>query len=575
MQSNGNVTSKATMGMIGDSEGAVPVSRTFRESAVFGKSTVAGLGLTLSFAAMGSAAPPDVTSLFPAGAQLGSNVTVVIQGKLGDGASHVWSSQPGVTATLPEKPGPITVHVASHTEPGVCWLRFFNEEGASGLRPFVIGESPEILEVEPNDEVSKPQMLPELPVVVNGQHGKSGDADTYSVLLRKGQVLVASLMANRILGSPQDAVLQILGPNGFVLEQNEDDQGLDPQLAFAAPTDGVYSLRTWAFPATPDSSIRLFGSPACVYRLLVTTGPFVDHVSPAAVQAGSRQQVHLHGWNLPEQDVEIAAPVSAIGRGFAWALDGFSHRLPATVLVQPHTSMVEQEPNDLQHAQALMPPVSVSGRVSQPRDVDAYQIPGKKGQRLRFDVIARDAGSLLDPVLRLYDSKGAVLKEADDDGKQSADPDIEFTLPADGEYRVAVTDRFLHHGDRFAYLLSITEPQPDFSLSVAADSFVLQSGKELEIPVTITRSGLAEELFVDVLELPAGVTCETAKSESKGDGSKSVKLLLKSAGQTTSSGSIRIVGRASGPLALERTAGVSLKSFQAEPPHLWLTVKAK
>ena len=63
-------------------------------------------------------------------------------------------------------------------------------------------------------------------------------------------------------------MLQILGPNGFVLEQNEDDQGFDPQLAFTAPADGIYVLRTWAFPMTPDRSIRLFGSPACVYRFL-------------------------------------------------------------------------------------------------------------------------------------------------------------------------------------------------------------------------------------------------------------------------------------------------------------------
>ena len=534
---------------------------------------VGGLGLLLTLANGAGAAPPDVTSLFPAGARCGMSASVTIQGKPGDGVGHVWCSQPGVTVTLPEKPGPITVHVAPQVEPGVCWLRFFNDDGASALRPFVIGTCIEINEVEPNDDVEKAQPL-ELPVVVNGQHGKSGDADSFAVPLRKGQVLVASLMANRILGSPQDAVLQILGPNGFVLEQNEDDQGFDPQLAFTAPADGIYVLRTWAFPMTPDSSIRLFGSPACVYRLTVTTGPFVDHILPAAVQAGLPQKVRLHGWNLPDVEIDIAPPVSAMARRYEWPLEGWAHRLPATVLVQPHVSVVEQEPNDLSKPQVLTLPVSVTGQIDQPRDVDAYQFTAKKGQRLRFEIIARDAGSPLDPVLRLYDSTGKVLREADDDGKQSADPDIEFTAPADGDYRATVTDRFLLHGERFAYLMSITEPQPDFSLSVATDAFALLAGNELEVPVTITRtSGFAEEIRIQITGLPTGVTADPAMSESKGDSAKTVKLKLKSDGQAASSGPIHILGRPGVSSSLEKSATASLKAFQTDTPHIWLTVK--
>ena len=538
-------------------------------SIVLGKSMVLILVLTASV----WGAPPDVTSLFPAGAKRGTSVSVAIQGKLGDGVVHVWSSRPGVTVTLPEKPGPVTVNVSDQTEPGVCWLRFFNAEGASGLRPFVIGTFDEVNEVEPNDDVVKAEPLPALPVVVNGQHGKSRDADSFAVPLRQGQVLVASLMANRVLGSPQDAVLQILGPDGFVLEQNEDDQGFDPQLAFTAPAEGIYTLRTWAFPAAPDSSIRLFGNPACVYRMMVTTGPFVDHVLPMAVQAGLSQKVRLQGWNLPQGEIDVTPPVSAIDRRFEWPLTPWTHRLPATVLVQSQPAVVEHEPNDLAHPQLLTLPISVTGEIALPRDVDAYQFTAKKGQRLRFEIIARDTGSPLDPVLRLYDSSGKLLKEADDDGKQSADPDIEFTAPADGDYRATVTDRFLHYGDRYVYLLSITEPQPDFSLAVAADAFDLKADKELEIPVTITRSGgFSDEVRLQITGLPAGVTAEAATSESKGDSAKSVKLKLKTDGQASFSGTIQVIGRST---TLEKVATASLKAFQAETSDLWLTVEAK
>ena len=520
------------------------------------------------------AAPPDVTSLFPAGARRGTSTSVTIQGKVGDGAVRVWCSRPGVKVTLPEKPGPITVDVAADAEPGVCWLRFFNDEGSSALRPFVIGTLPEINEVEPNDDWKQAQTLVETSVVVNGQHVKGGDADSFAVALKQGQTVVASLMASRVLGSTQDAVLQVLSPEGFVLEQNEDDQGFDPQLAFTAPADGTYFLRTWSLPMAPDSSIRLFGSPAAVYRLTVTTGPFVDRVLPLAVQAGATQRLALRGWNMGEGVVDVEPPLSAIGQRFAWPLPGWSHRLPASVLVVSHPTLIEQEPNDLAQAQAVELPLSVTGHIDSPRDVDAFRFAGKKGQRLRFEVIARDVGSPLDPVLRIYDAMGTVLKEADDDGKESADPDIEFALPADGEHRVAVADRFAHHGERYVYLLKVTEVSPDFALSVVGDSFVVQSDKELEVSVTVSRAaGFAEAIELSVVGLPEGVTVQPAKSEPKGDSAKAVKLMLKTNGEVAFSGPIRIVGRSvGGERSLERMAASPLKAFGAETSHLWLTL---
>ncbi|MEK6257330.1 MAG: PPC domain-containing protein [Planctomycetota bacterium] len=530
--------------------------------------------VVLGFAGLAEAAAPDVTSLFPAGARQGTSASVTIQGKLGDGAVRVWCSRPGVKATLPEKPGPISVEVAADAEPGVCWLRFFNDEGSSGLRPFVVGSLPEINEVEPNDDWKKAQTLSEPSVVVNGQHNKGGDADSFAVTLQRGQTVVASLMASRVIGSTQDATLQVLGPDGFVLEQNEDDQGFDPQLAFTAPADGTYFLRTWSLPMTPDSSIRLFGSPAAVYRLTVTTGPFVDRVLPLAVQAGATQRLELRGWNVGDGVVDVEPPLSAMGQRFAWPLPGWSHRLPASVWVVPYPTLIEHEPNELAQAQSVELPIGVTGHVASPRDVDAFRFAGKKGQRLRFEVIAREVGSPLDPVLRLYDAKGTVLKEADDDGRESVDPDIEFALPSDGEYRVAVTDRFAHHGERYVYLLNITESSPDFALAVAGGSFVLQPDKELEVPVTVSRAaGFADVIELNVVGLPVGVTVQPAKSEPKGDSAKVVKLMLKTNGEAVFSGPIRIVGRSvDGERNLERMAVSPLKAFGTETSQLWLTV---
>lgn len=542
---------------------------------MFLKVMISAVMLSLCWQNLTQAAPPEVTSLFPAGTERGASVKVTIQGKLGEGANEVWTSRRGVQVQFGDKAGPLTVSVAPDVEPGICWMRFFNSEGSTSLRPFIIGAFREAIEQEPNDDVVAGQPLPSLPVVMNGQHGKNGDTDSFAVSLRKGQVVVASLMANRTLGSPQDAVLQILGPDGFVLEQNEDDQGFDPFLVYTAAADGIYTLRTWAFPATPDSSIRLYGNPACVYRLLVTTGPYIDHVMPQSVQAGQSERLHLFGWNLTQTQQEVQSPVSALGRTYRWPVDGWINHIPVTVLAQPWKSIVETEPNPLAEPQSVELPMTVSGAINHSRDVDAYQFQASKGSRWKIELIARDAGSPLDPVVRVYDSAGKLLKEADDDGKQSPDPDFEFTAPADDRYRVTVTDRFLHFGERFTYLLSIVEPTADFSLSVSTDSFVLQPDKELEIPVTVNRSGMTDVIQIEAHGLPDGVTASAVTSEPKGDSAKSVKLKLKSNDQTKFSGPVRIVGRPLNSVMNERTATVSLKAFQSDLPYLWLTVKPK
>ena len=94
--------------------------------------------------------------------------------------------------------------------PGVYWLRAYNAEGASGLRPYIVGTLPEVMEKEPNDEPRKAQKIEGSTVVVNGKLEKNGDVDCFAVELKKGQTLVASLEAHDTLRSPMDGMLQVL-----------------------------------------------------------------------------------------------------------------------------------------------------------------------------------------------------------------------------------------------------------------------------------------------------------------------------------------------------------------------------
>jgi hypothetical protein len=157
--------------------------------------------LTLALLA---AAPPNVTHLFPAGARQGTTVEVTAGGTFDRWPVSVWSNAKGVEAKAGKDKGKLSVTVAADATPGLCLLRLHTVDGASPLRPFLVGTLAEVNEQEPNDDPKKPQAVT-TPVTVNGVLQKAGDVDLFAVTLAKGQTLVAALDANRALGSPPDA----------------------------------------------------------------------------------------------------------------------------------------------------------------------------------------------------------------------------------------------------------------------------------------------------------------------------------------------------------------------------------
>ena len=232
----------------------------------------------------------------------GQSSTVTMSGKFDHWPVKCWVDGAGVSIEAGGEKGKLAVHVAADARPGVRWVRVYDEEGATSLRPFIIGTLPEIGEVEPNDDPRHPQAIGLTSATVNGRLAKRGDVDGYSVSLDQGQRLVADLEANRHLGSPMDAVLQVVSPAGFVLAQNDDAVGRDPRIVFEAPARGTFVIRLFAFPSKPDSSIRFAGGEAFIYRLTLTTGGFLEHVFPLAVSKECPATVTAIGTNIRECD---------------------------------------------------------------------------------------------------------------------------------------------------------------------------------------------------------------------------------------------------------------------------------
>jgi hypothetical protein len=521
--------------------------------------------LAMAISPSARAAGPDVTSLMPSGGQRGTSVEVTATGNFPTWPLQTWVDRPGVMIAASGDRGKLTAVIAAEARPGLYWIRFHDANGAAPPQPFVVGTLPEIVEQEPNNTPQKAQSISLPAVVVNGR--LNGDADLFSVPLKKGQTLVASLVGNETLGSPMDSVLQIVAPGGSVLDYNQDYHGLDPQIAFVAPADGSYLARVFAFPAKPNSTIGFAGGDSYVYRLTLTTGPFVDYPWPLAVTLGRESRVELVGWNIP------SALASTVVRPEGETAEIFDPQLGnvVTLAVEPNPTLVEAEPNDAAMPQKIELPVTVSGRIEKRGDVDVFSFDAKQGESLVFQVQSRSLGFPLDAVLTISDAAGKVLSSVDDVGA-SRDPELAFSPPADGAYCIALNDLNHQGSPRHCYRLRATKAQSDFKVTADAHAYTVLAGKPSDVTLSIARQGgFAEEITFGVTGLPEFVTAAPAVSAAQGDSAKTVKLTL-NAGEGKFSGPIRIVAQATGASQRRHVAGAAIPDNTARTNDLWLTV---
>jgi hypothetical protein len=348
-----------------------------------------------------------------------------------------------------------------------------------------------------------------------------------------------------------DGILQVLSPDGFVLEQNNDFYDFDPHVVCTAPADGDYVVRIFAFPQVPDSSIRFTGGPKFLYRLTLTTGPFADHAYPPAA-ARSAPGADLVGWNLTDKLRRLPLTPGDDDVALVHHPD-----LANTVSVQLQANPVLVGP------QQLVLPATVCGKIERRASADVYPFEAKKGQKLSFRVEARSLGFPLDAVLRVVDGAGKEIGAAQPK-KLNSDPTLDITCAEDGMYRLEVRDVYEEGGPRHVYLLHAGPPAPDFALKVAADRFTRTPGKPLDIPVTVERrGGHSGDIELTVEGLPPGLTATPQPG----------KTSLRLEGEAKAfAGPIRIVGRAAG--LPPRSARATIAELNSATPQLWLTAGA-
>lgn len=539
---------------------------------------VAVVTCLLSIGAAVQAAAPTVPYLYPAGGQRGTTVIVKVADNPLKPVPLIWCNDPDLKIAFAEDAKTISVEIPADSPPGVRWMRFYNAEGPSIPRPFVVGLIPEVAEVEPNNRISSAQPITAATVCVNGILHAKNENDSYRLKLKAGQTLVASMEANRTIGSPMDAVLQLVSDTGSVLSQNDDDKGFDPQVVFTAANDGEFIVRTFAFPSVPNSTVGFSGGKDYVYRLTLTTGPFLNHAVPISVDASadvdSPPQFQVYGWNLPGSEPksvgtepsELRLINESDGSRSLFAADTAN----SVTLSAPRSTQTRHQLQAKVTSMTL--PTTLNGTIDSAGVANRFSFSGKKGQRIVATVHAKSLGSKLDAVLKLTGSDGKVIQEVDDSTRKVADCTLSTKLPADGQYELAVFDRFEHAGFRYFYAIDVSEPIADFSLSSETDLFTVSLDKPLTVSVDINRDGFTEDIAVSVAGLPEGVTCSAVTSAGKGDTAKKIDLKISATRTNGWSGPIFITGESANGGMVRKAAAttVGVRKLNA----WWLTVLA-
>ena len=570
------------------------------------------IGVALTAPAWSQLPQSRLSSAFPTGGQRGTSFDISVAGTDLDEATELWFSHPGIkgvakTQMVDGKPQPIpntfTVTVNPDVPLGGHDLRVRGLFGLSNPRTFSVFDRKTVLEVEPNNQPTKPQEV-ELNTVILGKSDGAADVDVYKIPAKAGQRFLIEIATGR-LDSRMEAAAELYQGTRRLLRRTPVGDG-DVVIDVTPAADGEYLLRV---------SDRVFaGGAEYPYELTVHTGPRVEFTIPASGLPGTAGEVTLYGRNLPGGQPSpfkgadgvvlqmLKAPLAVPGDPAAFDpakvvradqsnVDAFRYSFsgptgsatPINAFVASAPPLAEVEPNDTPaQAQKITIPVEITGQFQARRDSDIYQFEAKAGDVLWIEAYGRRNGNPSDPTFVLesikVDDKGQEtatrVTVADDNATNiggtvfntvSDDPSFRFAVPADGVYRLTVRDRaFENRGDpNLVYRLAVRRETPDFRLVAMPVvpnpdpntqptqwDLALRKGDAIHLMVMAhRRDGFTGDILVTAEGLPPGVTSSGA---SIGSTVNSAMLVLKSAEDAPlSAGPIKIVGKARVPAAAQ------------------------
>lgn len=535
-----------------------------------------------------------VDRLYPPTIAAGASTVVTAEGKFDGWPAQVWCDRSDVTVTADKDSGKWIVTTSTDSPAGLAWLRFYDDSSASPLIPLLIERVPTVAEVEPNNDPDKATRV-DLPATCFGKLEKNGDVDCFVFSATAGQTVVASVMANRVLASPMDAVLQLVDRRGNVLAQNDDARGIDPQIVFTVAKDDDYTLRLFAFPLVPNSTIGFAGGADFVYRIAVTVGPTLDYSLPLVEPMGGLPdgfQPSVFGWNLPESVSTKNVPPTDVSPSLVLAENsvGWSPRPVITTLDDPEMVDLTRADAASQSDEAIelqRLPALVSGKVDRAGQVIKLRASVTPGKKHRATIYSQSSNLKLDSVITVIDvESGKQLARNDDATSAVRDASVDFSSDAKSEMasiEIQISDLVGGFGISQGFTLAVHRVEPSLSISVDAGEYKVLSGETIEISVKIARAdGFDQAVEIQAMDLPEGVTAAAVVSEAKGETAKEVKLKLQAAkveAVTNRHATIRIVASPATPADADKAAAKPelAVAYHATKPgfkssKLWLTI---
>ncbi|MCP4812648.1 MAG: hypothetical protein GY888_09085, partial [Planctomycetaceae bacterium] len=171
------------------------------------------------------------------------------------------------------------------------------------------------------------------------------------------------------------------------------------------------------------------------------------------------------------------------------------------------------EPNqDLATATPVEFPSAFNGILGEVGDIDFFKFTAKKGQVYDVECYARRIQSPVDPVIHIYKPDNGVLGSNDD--SRGPDSYLRITIPADGEYKLRVTDLLGQGGPEYIYRVELNPIVPTLSLGIPRVARYSQDRQRIYVPqggrfatiLSASRENFGGELELLPSDLPAGLT---------------------------------------------------------------------
>ena len=482
---------------------------------------------------------PVVSSLMPAGAQRGASVEVRIRGRnLGEATELRFARQDIQGEILSSEFYEIRarVKVGESVPLGIHDYRLRTPQG-SHVGVFHVGSLPQQVEVEPNDDLGKAQVI-SIPSLTDG-FMEAEEYDFFRFHAQAGQTLILDLVAARTASS-LDATLVILDHRGNELDYSDDYYIFkDPHLTFTVKQEGEYFVRVMAPRAVP------FRPPTSgSYRLVIGEVPLMRKVLPVGARRGRTAEFELHGVNLAGVSKIVLGDSLVVGEVLEASHDQLRFRMsvpaeltPGRYFLHAHAGSIESPlplpimisdvPEQLSssarsrtHPQHVGLPIAMNGILEHRKAADFFSFDVAAGQRVALRVDSMQLGFLLDPALFIYDLEGRQLAYQDEPAPNNSkempnlDPYLVHEFEKAGRYVVMIRDSAVRGHPDYVYRLLIEPVEPDFTLHALTPSPTLFRGQTNDLLVRVKRLGgwdTPVEVWVD--NPPPGVEAEKGIAE--------------------------------------------------------------